>query len=259
MPNYTSHHTKNSLTRSQVASLELLYRFRFLTTDLAGVLLQRDRSTVYERFSVLVSRGYVLQHYESSYRLRRKAARYSLTTKGIAYLRHHTGLPEVGLRRHYGNQNKPEPFIDEGLERVARYLRLQQQLPHHDIYTRQELSSADWLSPLPELLLKPFTTATGFTYLLDYMPAQVPTWLMRRRLRQHQDTADYFRGSYPEVLLVAGNQSTESRLFAQTESSLQDFRFFITRDELLLDEMIDAPWVDVDLSETDDYQRVSLA
>ncbi len=250
---------KQSLTRSQTMLLLLLQKFRFLTTDLAAVVALKDRSTLYERFALLVSRGYAVKRYDSSYRLAQKAARYSLSVAGIAYLRKHTKLPESSLRRHYGNQAAEEGLVDAHIQAVERYLLLQQALPHHNLFTNYELTKDEAIRPFPHVYAQP-KSQDGTCYFLDYFPPFTASWLLRRRLSQHQTAEEdddvYI---YPHVLLVAGNQSTERRLFSMSEPMIQDFRLYITCDELLHDPSCTRPWIDVNESDSDEYLRISLS
>lgn len=250
--------TKASLARSQVRLLALLYKFRFITTDIAAAVLHKDRSTLYERFALLVSRGYVLKRYDSSYRLAQKAVRYSLSTKGIAYLRKHTTAEEGSLRRHYGNKTADEALVDSHIQNAERYLLLAQSLPDHDMFTNYELTTEGVIRPFPHLYAQP-RQPSGNYYYLDYVQPFTPTWLLRKRLVQHQDAEDDVDHIYPHVLLVAGNDSTERRLLSLTESSLQDFRWYITTSEQLHEHPAGPIWIDGDESTTDDVQRVSLA
>lgn len=81
--------------------------------------------------------------------------------------------------------------------------------------------------------------------------------MLRKRLRQHQEFANEYEYLYPNVLLVAGNTSTEKRLFRQVESAIQDFEFYITQEELLFsgDEKI---WIDLEESCGDEIKRTEL-
>lgn len=248
---------KTSLTRSQVRLLALLYKFRFITTDIAAAVLQKDRSTLYERFALLVSRGYVVKHYDPSYRLAQKAARYSLSTKGIAYLRKHTTAEEGSLRRHYGNKTADEALVDSHIQNAERYTLLAQALPDHDMFTNYELTIDNAIRPFPHLYAQPKQPSSD-CYYLDYVQPFTPTWLLRKRLVQHQDAEDEVEHIYPHVLLVVGNDSTERRLLSLTESGLQDFRWYITTNEQLHEHPTGPIWIDGGESTTDDIQRVSL-
>ena len=83
------------------------------------------------------------------------------------------------------------------------------------------------------------------------------TWLLRKRLRQHQEFFEEYEYPYPNVLLVAGNASTERRLFKQVECAIQDFEFYITEEELLLSGNKKI-WVYLMESDEVDFARVSL-
>ncbi|MCA9348428.1 hypothetical protein KC867_03395, partial [Candidatus Saccharibacteria bacterium] len=94
-------------------------------------------------------------------------------------------------------------------------------------------------------------------YILDIFPAGTMTWLLRKRLRQHQEAEEESDYIYPNVLLVASNASTERRLFKQVESAIQDFEFYITQEELLLSGDRNV-WIDLMESDEDEFVRRPL-
>jgi hypothetical protein len=94
--------------------------------------------------------------------------------------------------------------------------------------------------------------------MLDIFPAGTMTWLLRKRLRQHQDFADESEYQYPDILCLAGNVNTERRLFRQVESTIQDFDFHITQQEFLLGENDGKIWIDLYESDEDEFVRAKL-
>ncbi len=110
-----------------------------------------------------------------------------------------------------------------------------------NISTRYELTEEEFfLRPLPDLYLsrrKP-KDSKQLDYTLDIFEPMLPTWVLRKRLRAYQDhceEAELDDGEYPNVLLVASDDSTERRLLKLIENSIQDFEFYVTTLEQLLD------------------------
>jgi len=110
-----------------------------------------------------------------------------------------------------------------------------------DIATKYELTDEEFfLRPLPDLYLSRKKAKEGqkFDYTLDIFEPNLPTWILRKRLRDYQEhcyEAELDEGNYPNILLVAGNNSTERRLHKQFKYSMQDFEFYVTTLERLLD------------------------
>jgi hypothetical protein len=125
------------------------------------------------------------------------------------------------------------------------------------IYTKYELNKEDFISPPPELWLQRQGKSQKLDYILDIFPAGTMTWLLRKRLRQHQEFAEEYEYLYPSVLLVAGNPNTEKRTFRLVETAIQDFEFYITQQEMLFSSNKKI-WVDVIESDEDEFVRKDL-
>lgn len=253
---------RRSVSSNQVRLLYILFKFRFGTSDLIAESVKKDRSTVYESLRTLEKQGYIHKFHDSSYRLRGRPAVYTLAAKGIKYLRDTSKIDPTTLRNFYKNKRiaiENELLVDQCLLvfRIFNVLKAQTGQTF-SIYTKYELNKADFISPPPGLWLQRQGKSQKPDYILDIFPAGTMTWLLRKRLREHQEFEEEYEYLYPNVLLVAGNPNTEKRIFKQIESAIQDFEFYITRQDMLLsgDKNI---WVDV--AETYDYdelQRIAL-
>jgi hypothetical protein len=199
--------------------------------------------------------------HDSKYRLRGRPATYCLASKGIAYLRETTELDQTTLRNFYKNKrlvSENEQLVDRCLL-VFRLFNIFKARTgeRFRIYTKYEMDRDDYPKPLPDLqLVAKEPDKPG--YLLDIFPAGTMTWLLRKRLRQHQEFAEDSEYQYPDVLLIAGNVHTEKRLFKLVENALQDFEFQVTQQTLLLDENDGKIWIDLDESDEDTLDRVGL-
>jgi len=195
-------------------------------------MLGKDKSTIYERLSVLVEQGYLVKLYDKSYHLRQRPAIYYLAPLGIRHLKH------IGTQRtqlHYKNKHFTDEQIDEQLllTRVARAACT----PYEDsfsLYTKYQLAQNDlYLTPLPYAKLQGNTDAIP-DYFIEYFPAFYPTWKLRKRINQHIAYADeHDKYIYPHLLLIAGNHSTEKRVIRMTQDTYADFEIFATTQERL--------------------------
>ena len=249
------------LSSNQTRLLYILFKFRFGTSDLIAELVKKDRSTVYESLRTLEKQGYIHKFHDSSYRLRGRPAVYTLAAKGIKYLRDTGKVDQTTLRNFYKNKRiavENEPLVDQCLLvfRIFNVLKAQTG-ETFSIYTKYELDKEHFVSPPPELWLQRKGKSQKPDYILDLFPAGTMTWLLRKRLRQHQEFAEEYEYLYPNLLLVAGNPNTEKRLFRQVESAIQDFEFYITQQEMLLvgEKKI---WIDLMESDEDELVRINL-
>ena len=245
-----------SISKSQVDILLYLYKYRFLTSDLLAMLLQKDRSTIYERLSVLVDQGYVVKQYDRTFRLRRRPATYCLAPAGIRYLKQQ-GIERTQL--HYKSRTFTEEQIDEQLLYAKFGIVLKSSYKESfEVYTKYQLKHGAYVKPTPHLLLQG-KSDTLPDYVLDYFPAFTVSWRLKRRINQHDEAADELETIYPHLLLVAGNARTERRLVLFTQELYADFEVFVTTTERLIsgEKKIWLISVETDLEE-DEMERVSL-
>jgi hypothetical protein len=249
---------RSSLSSNQVRLLKVLYKFRYGSTDLVSEFLGKDRSTIYESFCLLHKQGYIHKFYDSSYRLRQRPAIYTLAAKGIKYLRDNTDLDQTTLRNFYKNKTMRDEHIDHCLTVFAIALKLKAFIgKQFDLFTKYELNREVFINPLPELYLQAKSEQKP-DYVLDIFTPGTYSWLLRKRIRQHQEAADESEYRYPNVLLMAQNESTERRLFRMTYETYDDFKFFLTQQDLLLSIQDGKAWIDMEETDDEEIVRVKL-
>lgn len=225
--------TRYKLSDTQEKLLRYVLKYRFVSSDLLAACLFKDRSTIYERLSVLVDQGYLVKLYDKTYRFRQRPAIYYLAPAGIRYLNKH-GFERTQL--HYKNKQFTDEQIDEQflLSELARAAAK----PYRDkfgLYTKYQRGSDDfYLSPPPYAKLIADSNDTP-DFFLEYFPPYHQTWKIRRRINQHSDYADeHDEYAYPYLLLVCGNQSTEKRVVSMTTDMYSGFDVFTVTPERLL-------------------------
>lgn len=251
------------LTKNQTNILILTQALRFTTTDILAELLHKDRSTIYERLSVLEQQGFIIKQYNSSYRIRQRPATYCLDNAGIRVLIELRQIKPSKLRQHYKDKSFSEEKIDNCLR--MSYILLGIRRRHEGefrFHTQYQFEGHNYIKPAPLLHAIPSDDASP-EFLIDFIPATTMSWIIRKRTRQHEDFADdKDSASYPYVLFVAGNASTEKRIVNLTKELYNDFKIYTTRLDLLLDSVSSNIWQDpVDSLGSDDDeipQRISL-
>lgn len=225
--------TRYKISKNQVLLLLWIMKYRFVSSDILAVCLNKDRSTIYERLSVLVEQGYVTKLYDKTYRFRQRPVIYYLAPAGIRYFKK-AGYERTQL--HYKNKDFTDEQIDEQLllGEIARAIRK----PYGDnfsLYTKYQLGADDFhLSPPPyaKLVGKKNTIPD---YFIEYFPPYYESWKIRKRINQHDTYADeHDNVLHPHLLLVCGNNSTEKRVVRLTANMLADFEIFTTTAERLL-------------------------
>jgi hypothetical protein len=226
------------MSKSQLQLLLVIFKFRFVSSEYIGSWLHKDKSTIYERLSVLVQQGYVHKDYDNTYRLRLRPAIYSLTTKVIKYLRGSgVTLHESALRNMYKNSSASLQLIDHSLNVFKLCILLKYQYPDSfALFTRSELSAFDdFIRPLPDVYLRRASELSiKLSYQLEIIEAGNYTWIMRKRLQAHQDfldESDDWHDVYPALLFVYGYNNTEKRIQRLVLNSFLDFEVYTSTQE----------------------------
>ena len=232
--------SRKHISKSQLRLLLIIFKFRFVSTEYLSKHFKKDKSTIYERLFVLEIQGYVYKDYDSSFRLRQRPAIYSLTTKGIKYIRNNgPKLGEAALRNMYKNKTASTQLIDHSLNVFKLCLLLGDQYPDtFEIFTRSELSPfSDFIKPRPDLYLRRASKRSlKSDYQLETIDAGTMTWILKKRLQAHQsfcEENDDWDDNYPTLLLICGNNNTEKRIQRIVNNGGFDFIIQTTTQERL--------------------------
>lgn len=220
----SSRHYK--LNQKQLHILKLLFKFRFLTVPLLAQYKNLNKDSVTKSLRILLDQGYVGRHYQSSYKLLGKAARYYLAPKALKLLRDNYNFDTSVLHAMYKNKSVTEAFVDQCLNICRAYLSLNRDYPDgFHIYTRTELTHLDSIpDPAPHLLLSRKDPRSGLpsAYFLE-MTDTIPVFIIKKRLQaylEHLESGDWEDGGYPTVLVVCENPSLEAKVLKLAENLL---------------------------------------
>jgi len=252
------------ISKSQLQLLLVIFKFRFVSSEYIGSWFKKDKSTIYERLFVLIQQGYIRKDYDSTYRLRLRPATYSLTTKGISYLRNSTiTLSELALRNMYKNSSASLQLVDHSLNVFKLCLLLRSQYPSaFDMFTRSELSAYEhFIRPLPDLYVRRASKrSTKPSYQLEVIEAGTYTWIIRKRLQAHIDFLDESDdwNEYPSLLFVCGNANTEKRVQRLVLNSYFDFEVYTATEERFNTDNTKVWLVDYDPDGDEEMELVKL-
>lgn len=232
---------RKSLSKNQLHVLGILYKFRFVSTDLLAELLGKNRSTVYERLYVLEKQGYALKVYDKSYKLLGKPASYCLSAKAITLLRKDEKLDDVSLRNMYKNKalfQKPE-YIAHCLNILRVYIALKRQYgtDTFTMFSKFELAQYSYFpKPRPDFYLVRRKTVASKPkeYILDIIDEQTPFFVRRKRLKtymEHDDSGEweYDGDPYPSLLFVVPNRNIQVKLIKEAEYNYD--RYYVNKDD----------------------------
>ncbi len=241
--------TRKKLNSKQIEILEALYKFRFITSELVVQYQElSSRKYTYRRLANLVEQEYIGRNYNSSYRLQNKYASYYLKPKAIRFLKQQpkSELNLKVLNNAYKDKNASQHFIDHSIEVFELYIKFMELYKYEtstspavnktsktsqsllEFYAKTELYEYDFFPrPLPDGYLR-FVAKARYktsTFMLEYIEAATPYFLVRRRIKQyinHIDSGDWTDGDYPLVLIVCETPVLERRITRYIIKSLED-------------------------------------
>lgn len=224
------------LVEKQIRTLKLLYKFRFATTTLLAEYSGVTRSTLNSNLLILYENELVERHYISTDKLDRKAARYFLTSKGVKQLKSVIELNDGVVRSYYKNKTVSQPFVQHNLDVFRAFLNINKHYPgHFNLLTKAETAQYKQFPELrPDLFLQS-KGKTGNYFLYIYEDTQL--FVIQKHVKQliqHQEDGEW-GGAYPNILIACPTPRIEYRLSQWLESLLEDFDFYVTSTNALLE------------------------
>ena len=133
---------RRPLNKSQTEILQILYKFRFATTEL--ILQYQELHSpfyTYKRLANLVEQEYITRNYNGTYKIHGKQANYYLLKKGIRTLLSDSDLNHRALKGMYRDSSVSDNFIERCLDIFKIYNKFidlySQDL---EFYTKSEIS-----------------------------------------------------------------------------------------------------------------------
>jgi len=237
---------RRKLNQKQVAILHLIYRFRFVTTELTALYQGgKDAKTVYPRLQTLAEQGYIGRRYESHYRLEHRPAAYFLLPDGLRVLRSQPKegytYDEKALHNIRRDQTATDQFIARSLDVLHAYCLLREQYGDKlQFFTKNDLAAYDHF---PRSLLDAYLRLEvgGETkqYFLTIHQQDVPFYLHVRRIKQYADYAD--AGTWevtetrlPDILALCDTTLVQKRLTKRiAKENHPDLHFYLAAKDTL--------------------------
>jgi DNA-binding MarR family transcriptional regulator len=232
-----------SLTKKQQAILNLLYRFRFATSQQLSQTLDIGKATINKRLQLMTELQYIGRRYEPEYHLLRKHATYYLLPKGVDALKKMPGnkFDAYVLRNTRKDQGASEQFVEQSLGLFDIYCRLNAELGDSlHFFTRSQLANKyDYFSEFtPAAYMRIDKGDEARDFFLEYLQSSKPFFTAIQRLKEYVEYGDSgeweaaIDGRLPPVLLVCDSQRLQSRLmkragFALSEAD-DDLKFYVT-------------------------------
>lgn len=177
---------RKRLDKGHIALLEMLFRFRFGTTDLlARSQGKRSGAQVYKRLRTLLEQGYVGRRYETGYRLRGQGASYFLLAKGLQQLKQFSdvGVPQQVLHKMRRDKVASDRFIQHNLAVLDIYSHFRalygDEMVFSTLNDMEALESAE--NPLPDAILN----IAGIEFALEILQEAEPLTSTIKKLGEY--------------------------------------------------------------------------
>lgn len=219
---------RKKLNEEQVAVLQMLWRFRFASSEQIAKYLQKPNSkAVQKRLKILEDQNLIAKRYEKSYKLRGKPAAYYLTPHGARMLevrKPREADEPINIKRLYKDKDASEGFIEHCKNILSVYLTLKTLYPGEKLYfiTKSRLSyeKFDFMpNPLQDACICIRTSKGDRYFFLDIFEDNQPFFVLVQRIKKYLEYAgsgDWEQydedGGLPTILLAVQNKSVHKRL-----------------------------------------------
>jgi len=229
-----------SLTSKQLAILNLLYRFRFITSDRLSKTLNISKSTTNKRLQLLLELNYIGRLHKPEDRILHKHAAYYLLPGGIAELKKISQdkyLPKV-LRNIRNDAKASDQFVDHNLAVHDVYYALRSEYGDKlQFFTSPQMAAVSYFpKQTPDAHIQ-LGRDNPSLFLLDVLHQDQPFFKATRAIFRYVKYAsqDEWPNQYefPKTLLVCDGLALKKRLIKKLQYALENLddtrlQFFIT-------------------------------
>lgn len=212
------------LNEKQLTTLQLILRFRYVTTDNLANARNITHNSAYSALEILKNTGYLGKIHDKSYRLLNRSARYFLTPQALTYLQDlkDSKIDKALLLNRRHEDRKSQDFIDQQVAIHAAYIELAGRFGADNVYVASDLVRTEGIiRPLPGLYVKAPRRKHFFIELVDGQHL----FLAKKRIRKYienYDNNEWEWDAYPDVYFVRSNANDRSRLKKYIEQQMED-------------------------------------
>lgn len=215
------------LNQNQIDVLLLLYKFRFVTSNLLTQKLKlQHRNSINSRLQILEDQEYIGRRYDKSYKMMNKPASYFMLPKGFAVLRGMDGISNDALKNMYKDAGATEAFVERNLAIFSIYNKLEGIFGQRfDMFSKNELTGMeDMPETLPDGLIRLKTSdssrAKERLFFVHYAEERQPLFAISNVITkqlEYGDSEDWQElfGKPPSVILMCDTTALERHLHRQ--------------------------------------------
>lgn len=224
---------RNTLNKGQITVLELLYKFRFGSSDLLAEHFGKPSGVyLYKRLNILVERGLVGKRYDSSYRLRGLPAAYYLRPDGYRVIQEmYDDSSRTALA--YKALSVSEDHVHHCLRIFTVYNTLKKQYGNKiKFYAQNDMSDLDLPKVKPDVYLILSDTKHFFLDVCSTPQQLAAEYIKFRSYDAWIDQNGYDQGFITPAILVVGSKLSSMRKLNGKNKVLEASVAYATLDNL---------------------------
>ncbi|HMI08961.1 MAG TPA: replication-relaxation family protein [Candidatus Saccharimonadales bacterium] len=242
------------LNNNQTQVLELLYKFRFGSSDIIARYFDKPSGAfVFKRMKILEEQGYVAKRYDGSYRIQGKPAAYYLLPEGARKLQEDKKVQEstARIKAIYKDKTVSEQFIQECLDIFDIYITLRSHNSGIKFFTKAYLGHEDYdyfPHPLPDAYMK---LQDGKHYFLQVHHEHQPFFVATRAVKRY---LDYFENGawddtgtdFPVLLFIVDSSLVQNRVHKLLRKQTNGLKAYTALKDDIMNNADGRVWRDAD-------------
>ncbi len=221
---------RRPLNTNQLDTLRLIYRFRFVTTELIAHRKNKKRDAVTNaHMRVLYEQGYIGRHYDSSYKLQGKHAAYYLLPKGLAALKEKDDSITSTSKTIYNDRKASDRFIEHSLAVFSVACTFQRLYDGtKQFFAKTELATFDYFpQPMPDGYLSIKQKNKRYHFFVDIYTESTPMFVHIRTLKRYitydeSGEWDVTESDFPSIMVICDTKSLKNRLMTRIQSIFEE-------------------------------------
>lgn len=210
------------ITGQQQRVLQLLFKFRFVSTVSLAMVMGIRKASTYEVLEQLVAKGLVTKVYKPEYRIDRRPGYYYLNKAGVTTIRKLMGVKESVVHTLYKNDQMADDFILHCMKLADCYASIMKYLPEgSDIFSKTEINRfKEFPKNRPDLYIRTPDGKEAIVVVVDDKPG----YIIRKRFDEivdHSEEEGWPNGDYPHICFVLKNERDKSSFLYNAYKKLE--------------------------------------
>lgn len=194
---------EQKITGQQQRVLQLLFKFRFVSTVSLAMVMGIRKASTYEVLEQLVAKGLVTKVYKPEYRIDRRPGYYYLNKAGVTAVRKLMDVKESVVHTLYKNDEMADDFILHCMKMTDCYVGIMKHLPEgSDIFSKTEINRfREFPRNRPDLYIRTPDGKEAMVVIVD----DKPSYIIRKRFNEivdHSEEEGWPQGDYPHICFV---------------------------------------------------------